>query len=70
MAKSLPAAARPVYVVRGDGTAEAVGVYAAVSDGNHSEPSCEDSHPFSIAQRIQPWLGPWELTLATTPGPA
>jgi hypothetical protein len=60
----------PVYVIRGDGTAEAVGVYVAVSDGDSSEPSCEDRHPFSIAQRIQPWLGPWELTLATTPGPA
>jgi hypothetical protein len=60
----------PVYIVRGDGAAEAVGVYVAVSDGDYSEPSCEDPHPFSIAQLIQPWLGPWELTLTTTSGPA
>ncbi len=60
----------PVYLVRGDGTAEAVGVYVAVSNGDDSEPTCEEDHRFSIAQLIQPWLGPWELTLATSPDPA
>lgn len=57
----------PVYRVRDDGTAEAVGVYIAVSNGDESEPSCEEPQRFSIAQLIQPWLGAWELTLATTP---
>ncbi|MGH3560848.1 MAG: hypothetical protein ACRDTN_03355 [Mycobacterium sp.] len=60
----------PVYLVRGDGTAAAVGVYVAVSNGDDSEPSCDDPQRFSIAQLIQPWLGAWELTLANTPAPA
>lgn len=58
----------PVYRLREDGTAEAVGIYVAVSDGTYSEPSCEDPHPFSIAQTITPWLSAWELTLDTTTG--
>jgi hypothetical protein len=57
----------PVYIVRSDGTVEAVGVYVGVSNGDESEPSCEEPQRFSIAQLIQPWLGPWELTLVTTP---
>jgi hypothetical protein len=57
----------PVYTVHSDGTARAVGVYIAVSNGDYSEPGCDEPHQFSIAQRIQPWLDPWELTLATTP---
>jgi hypothetical protein len=59
----------PVYIVRDDGTVEAVGVFVAVSNGDDSEPDCTDPQRFSIAQRIQPWLGPWELTLVTTPPP-
>jgi hypothetical protein len=55
----------PVYLVRDNGSVEAVGVYIAVSGGDNSEPSCEEPQRFSIAQLIQPWLGPWELTLAT-----
>jgi hypothetical protein len=39
-----------------------------VSDGNYSEPKCEDPHPFSIAQTIAPWLSAWDLTLDTTTG--
>lgn len=59
----------PVYRLRGDGAAEAVGVYIAVSNGDDSEPSCEQPQRFSIAQRIGPWLAAWELTLVTTPAP-
>lgn len=58
----------PVYRLRDDGTADAVGIYIAVSDGTYSEPKCEDPHPFSIAQTITPWLSAWELTLDTTTG--
>ncbi|WP_321181719.1 hypothetical protein [Mycolicibacter arupensis] len=58
----------PVYRLNEDGTAEAVGIYVAVSDGNYSEPKCEDPHPFSIAQTIAPWLSAWDLTLDTTTG--
>lgn len=60
----------PVYRIRDDGAAEAVGVYIAVSNGDDTEPSCEEPQRFSIAQLIQPWLGAWELTLATTPAAA
>jgi hypothetical protein len=59
----------PVYIVRRDGTAEAVGVYVSVSNGDYTEPSCEEPQLFSIAQLIKPWLRPWELTLVTTPPP-
>ncbi|ORW08802.1 hypothetical protein [Mycolicibacter longobardus] len=58
----------PVYRLRDDGTAEAVGIYIAVSDGTYSEPKCEDPHPYSIAQTITPWLSAWELTLDTAAG--
>lgn len=58
----------PVYRLLDDGSAEAVGIYVAVSDGTESEPKCEDQHPFSIAQTIAPWLAAWELTLDTTAG--
>lgn len=58
----------PTYRLREDGTAEAVGIYIAVSDGTYSEPKCEDPHPFSIAQTITPWLAAWDLTLDTSTG--
>lgn len=57
----------PVYRVRQDGAAEAVGIYIEVSDGTYSEPKCDEPHEFSIAQLIKPWLHAWDLTLATTP---
>jgi hypothetical protein len=57
----------PVYILRSDGTAEAAGVYIAVSNGDDTEPSCNEPQRFSIAQLIRPWLGAWELTLVTTP---
>lgn len=55
----------PVYIVRPDGTAEAVGIYIEVSNGDYSEPRCDEPHEFSIAQLIKPWLRAWELTLVT-----
>ena len=58
----------PVYRLGDDGSAEAVGIYVAVSDGTYSEPKCEDPHPFSIAQTIAPWLSAWGLTLDTATG--
>lgn len=60
----------PVYIVRPDGTAEAVGVYVAVSNGDYSEPTCDEPQKFSVAQLIRPWLGSWELTLVTASAPA
>lgn len=58
----------PVYRLTKDGSAEAVGIFTAVSDGTYSEPKCEDPHPYSIAQTIAPWLSAWGLTLDTTTG--
>ncbi|OBY29035.1 hypothetical protein ACT18_25295, partial [Mycolicibacter kumamotonensis] len=49
-----------------DGSAEAVGIFIAVSNGDYSEPSCDGDHVYSVAQLIKPWLAAWELTLVTT----
>lgn len=57
----------PVYRVRPDNTVEAVGIYVAVTDGDYSDPKCDEPHEFSIVQLIKPWLRSWELTLITTP---
>lgn len=59
----------PVYLVRPDGTAEAVGIYIEVSNGDYSEPKCDEPHEYSIAQLIKPWLKAWELQLATSDPP-
>lgn len=56
----------PTYRVLPDGTAEAVGIFIAVSNGDYSEPKCDGDHLYSVAQLIKPWLAAWELTLVTT----
>lgn len=56
----------PVYIVRPDGTAEAVGIYIEVSNGDYSAPKCDEPHEYSIAQLIKPWLTAWDLTLVTS----
>lgn len=56
----------PVYRLQPDGSAEAVGIFIAVSNGDYSEPSCDGDHVYSVAQLIKPWLAAWELTLVTT----
>ena len=58
----------PVYRLRPDGAAEAVGIYIEVSNGDYSEPKCDEVHEYSIAQMVQPWLRAWDLTLVTTTG--
>lgn len=55
----------PVYRVRPDGSAEAVGIYIAVSNGDYSKPKCDEPHEYSVTQLIKPWLRSWELTLMT-----
>lgn len=54
----------PVYSLRPDGTAMAVGVHVAGSNADDREPSC-DAHRFSVAELIQPWLDKWGLTIVT-----
>ena len=56
----------PVYRLRPDGAAEAVGIYIEVSNGDYSEPTCDEPHEYSIAQMVGPWLRAWDLTLATS----
>jgi len=56
----------PVYKIQPDGTAQAVGIFTAVSNGDYSEPKCDGPHEYSVAQTIKPWLAAWELTLVTT----
>lgn len=58
----------PVYRLRPDGEAEAVGIYIEVSNGDYSEPKCDEPHEYSIAQLIKPWLKAWDLTLVTGTG--
>lgn len=55
----------PAYRMRPDGTAEAVGILAAESDGEDPETSCAAPRESSVAQLIQPWLKAWQLTLVT-----
>lgn len=55
----------PAYRLRPDGTAEAVGIFIAVSNGDYSEPKCDVPHEYSVAQLIKPWLAAWDLTLVT-----
>ncbi|OBK86365.1 hypothetical protein A5648_05980 [Mycolicibacter sinensis] len=56
----------PVYRIQPDGSAEAVGIFTAVSNGDYSEPTCDGPHIYSVAQTIKPWLAAWELRLVTT----
>ncbi|MEB3021488.1 S1 family peptidase [[Mycobacterium] crassicus] len=56
----------PVYQIQPDGTAQAVGIFTAVSNGDYSEPTCDGPHQYSVGQSIKPWLAAWELTLVTT----
>lgn len=60
----------PVYTVRPDGTAAAVGVLVAGSNADDFKPGCERPARFSVAELIKPWLDEWELTVVTTPAPA
>lgn len=59
----------PVYIVRPGGAVEAVAIYVGVSNGDYSEPKCNEPHEFSVAQLIGPWLRAWDLTLVTTENP-
>ncbi|HEX7321998.1 MAG TPA: hypothetical protein VF299_03550 [Mycobacterium sp.] len=59
----------PVYRLRPDGAAEAVGIYIEVSNGDDSDPKCNEPHEYSIAQLIKPWLKAWDLTLVTSGQP-
>ncbi|MGB3333799.1 S1 family peptidase [Mycobacterium sp. SMC-14] len=56
----------PAYRMRPDGTAEAVGILTAESDGEDPETACAEPRESSVAQLIKPWLQAWQLTLVTT----
>jgi hypothetical protein len=55
----------PVYAVRSDGTASAVGI--DIRGGNPLNPKAGCSAPakFSVAELVQPWLKKWNLTVVT-----
>jgi len=55
----------PAYRMRPDGTAEAVGILTAESDGEDPETACAAPRESSVAQLIKPWLRTWQLTLVT-----
>lgn len=55
----------PVYAVRSDGTASAVGI--DIRGGNPLNPKAGCSAParFSVAELVEPWLKKWNLTVVT-----
>lgn len=55
----------PAYLVRPDGTAQAVGILTTVPDGADPDTACDAPRNHSVAQLIKPWLQAWQLTLVT-----
>lgn len=55
----------PAYLMRPDGTVEAVGILTAVSNGEDAPTTCAETQDYSVAQLIKPWLEAWQLTLVT-----
>lgn len=54
----------PVYLIRPDGAA-AVGIHIRAGRPNDPNPNCSTPATFSVAERIQPWLDQWGLSLVT-----
>jgi V8-like Glu-specific endopeptidase len=58
----------PVYVVRPDHSAAAVGILIRGGDPSAAESDCSGS--FAMAELVKPWLDQWQLTAVTAaPGP-
>jgi hypothetical protein len=58
----------PVYVMRNDGTASAVGIDVRGGDFGHPNAGCSEPAKFSVAELLQPWLDKWNLTVVTASG--
>jgi V8-like Glu-specific endopeptidase len=55
----------PVYLLRNDGTATAVGIHIRGGRPDDPNPSCGTTATFSVAELVQPWLDAWNLTVVT-----
>ncbi|MEZ0353284.1 S1 family peptidase [Mycobacterium sp. pR1184] len=57
----------PVYLIRNDGTATAVGIDIRGSNPANPVAGCLAPAKFSVAELVQPWLDQWHLTAMTAP---
>jgi hypothetical protein len=57
----------PVYLIRGDGTATAVGIDIRGSNPANPNAGCLAPAKFSVAELVQPWLDKWQLIAVTAP---
>jgi hypothetical protein len=55
----------PVYLIRSDGTASAVGIDIRGSNPASPNAGCLAPARFSVAELVQPWLDKWHLTAVT-----
>lgn len=56
----------PVYLMRRDGTAAAVGIDVRGGDPDKPNAGCSAPAKFSVAEQLQPWLDKWGLAVVTT----
>lgn len=56
----------PVYLVRSDGTAGAVGIDIRGLNPDNADAGCSAPAKFSVAELVQPWLDKWNLTAVIT----
>jgi hypothetical protein len=57
----------PVYLIRDDGTATAVGIDIRGSNPANPTAGCLAPAKFSVAELVQPWLDKWHLIAVTAP---
>jgi hypothetical protein len=57
----------PVYLIRSDGTAGAVGIDIRGLNPDKADAGCSAPAKFSVAELVQPWLDKWDLTAVITP---
>ncbi len=55
----------PVYLVKSDGTASAVGIHVRGGNPDNPNAGCAARTKFSVAELVQPWLKKWNLTVVT-----
>lgn len=55
----------PVYLMRGDGTATAVGIDIRGSNPASPNAGCLAPAKYSVAELVQPWLDRWQLAAVT-----
>jgi hypothetical protein len=56
----------PVYLMKSDGTASAVGIHTRGGNTKDPKAGCSAPAEFSVAELLQPWLHKWNLTVVTS----